>query len=101
MNGEKMKGEDSMKNFILKLVNDYNNYSELVALNYEKMKEGKCSKSDVQWNEAQLYRIEEYLKYFESDTKGVKLYWECGQHNFGFDDFQRQLEYRTVDVVFD
>ena len=39
MNGEKMKGADSMKNFILKLVNDYNNYSELVALNYEKMKE--------------------------------------------------------------
>ena len=96
-----MKGEDSMKKFILKLVNDYNNYSELVALNYEKMKEGKCSESDVQWNRGHLYQIEDYLKYFESNTKGVKLYWECGEYNFGFDDFQCQLKYKTVDVAFD
>ena len=96
-----MKGEDSMKEFILKLAQDYNNYSELVALNYAHMKKGTCSESDVKWNEGHLNQIEKYLKYFESNAKGVKLYWECEEHDFSFDDFQRQLIYRTVDVAFD
>lgn len=32
-----------MKDFILKLVKDFNEYSELVALNYSKMKEGNLN----------------------------------------------------------
>ena len=58
----------------MKLVKDFNEYSELVALNYSKMKEGKCDEGTLQWNRGNLNRIEDYLK---------------------------QLEYRTVRVVFD
>jgi hypothetical protein len=90
-----------MKDFILKLVKDFNEYSELVALNYSKMKEGKCDESTLQWNRGHLYRIEDYLKYLADSTDGVNLKWECKEHTFGFDDWQRQLEYRTVRVVFD
>lgn len=31
-----------MKKFIMKLANDFNEYSELVAMNYAQKKEGKC-----------------------------------------------------------
>lgn len=90
-----------MKDFILKLVKDFNEYSELVALNYAKMKEGECDEGTLQWNRGHLYRIEDYLKYLADSTDGVNLKWECKEHTFGFDDWQRQLEYRTVRVVFD
>lgn len=90
-----------MKNFIIKLVKDFNNYSELVALNYAKMKEGKCDDSMLQWNRGNLNRIEEYLNDLSKTVPGVNLKWECNEHTFGYDDWQRQLEYRTVRVVFD
>lgn len=90
-----------MKNFIIKLVKDFNNYSELVALNYAKMKEGKCDDSMLQWNRGNLNRIEEYLNDLSKTVPGVNLKWECKEHTFGYDDWQRQLEYRTVRVVFD
>lgn len=51
-----------MKDFIMKLVKDFNEYSELVALNYSKMKEGKCDEETLQWNRGNLSRIEDYLK---------------------------------------
>lgn len=41
--------------------------------------------------------IEEYLKEM-ANLFGVKLYWECGEHTFGYDDWKRVLEYRTVSV---
>ncbi len=89
-----------MQNFILELVDDFNNYSELVALNYSKMKEGKCDESTLQWNRGNLNRIETYLKNWLKKIDGVNLLWECKEYTFGFDNWQRQLEYRTVRVVF-
>lgn len=90
-----------MKNFITKLVNDFNVYSELVALNYSMMKEGKRDESTLQWNRGNLSRIEGYLKELAGSVEGVNLEWECGEHTFSCDDRQRQLEYKTVRVVFD
>lgn len=97
----KRKDEVIMKDFIMKLVKDFNEYSELVALNYSKMKEGKCDEGTLQWNRGNLSRIEDYLKQLAESTDGVNLKWECKEHTFGFDDWKRQLEYRTVRVVFD
>ena len=65
-----------MKDFIMKLVKDFNEYSELVALNYSKMKEGKCDESTLQWNRGNLNRIEDYLKQLAESTEGVNLKWE-------------------------
>lgn len=86
-----------MKNILMRLVKDFNDYSELVALNYSKMKEGKCDDSLLQWNRGHLSQIEEYLKEAVGSL-GVTLYWECKEHTFGYDDWKRQLEYRTVRI---
>lgn len=85
------------KKMVERLVNDFNTYSELVALNYSKRKEGECDESTLQWNRGHLSQIEEYLKEVSS-LLGNKLYWECKEHIFGYDDWQRVLEYRTVKV---
>lgn len=45
-----------------------------------------------------MNRIEEYMKGL-ADVMGVKLEYECGVHSFGFDDWKRNLEYRTVQIV--
>lgn len=90
-----------MKKFIMQLVEEFNSYSELVALNYAHMKEGKCDESTLQWNRGCLNKIENYLEQLVKSTDGVNLKWECKEHTFGFDDWKRQLEYRTVQVVFD
>ena len=89
-----------MKNILMRLVKDFNEYSELVALNYSKMKEGKCDESLLQWNRGHLYQIEEYLKEM-ADSLGVTLNWECKEHLFGYDDWKRMLEYRTVSISFE
>ena len=85
------------RELIAKLAEDFNNYSELVALNYAKIKEGKCDESTLQWNRGSLNKIEEHLKLL-ADAFGVKLYFRCDKHSFGFDDWKRELEYRTVMV---
>lgn len=87
-----------MKNILSRLVKDFNEYSELVALNYSKKKEGKCDESTLQWNRGHLYQIEEYLKEL-ADKLEVELVWECREHTFGFDDWKRKLEYKTVSAV--
>lgn len=87
----------TMNEMILKLVADFNTYSELVALNYSKQKEGKCDEGTLQWNRGHLYCIEEYLKAM-AEEMGVSLDWECGEHTFGYDDWKRQLTYRTVRI---
>ena len=86
-----------MKNILIRLVNDFNSYSELVALNRAQMKEGKCDDSILQWNRGHLNQIEEYLKEFAENAR-VILTWEFKEHVFGFDDWKRILEYRTVSV---
>lgn len=92
---------DFMKKFIMKRVKDFNDYSELVALGYAKMKEGKCDEELIQWHRGNLRRIEVYLKQLAESTDGVNLKWECKEHTVGYGDWKRQLEYRTVRVVFD
>lgn len=89
-----------MKDFILKLAEDFNTYSELVALNRAKLREGKCDIETLEWNRGSLNKIEEYLRALTEDNEGVSLRWECKEHTFGFDDWQRKLEYRTVEVGF-
>ncbi len=89
----------TMNDMIQKLVADFNNYSELVALNYSKQKEGECDEGILQWNRGNLNRIEEYLKEM-AEALGVKLVWKCKEHTFGYDDWKRQLTYRTVSVRF-
>ncbi len=85
------------KTIVKKLVEDYNSYSELVALNYAKIKEGKCDDGTLQWNRGHLYQIESYLKELATMLQ-ITLYWECGDHSFGYDDWKRVLNYRTVRV---
>lgn len=85
------------KELITKLIEDFNSYSELVALNYAKKKEGKCDESLLQWNRGSLNKIEEYLNTV-AEMCGIKLRFECREHEFGFDDWKRTLEYRTVKV---
>lgn len=45
-----------------------------------------------------MNRIEEYMKGL-ADVMGVKLEYEYGVHSFGLDDWKRNLEYRTVQIV--
>lgn len=83
------------KEMLQKLMKDFNDYSELVTLNYEQKKEGRCEEGTLQWNRGNLNRIEEYLKAL-ADGMGVGLIWECDEHTFGYDDWKRKLTYRTV-----
>ena len=78
-----------------RMIEDFNTYSELVALNYAKKKENSCPDNVLEWNRGHLYCVEEYLRELAEDV-GVKLEWECGIHKFGYDDWQRWLEYVTV-----
>ena len=82
---------------ITQLVNDFNRYSELVALNYEQKKEGQIDEGTLQWNRGSLDKIEEHLAMI-AETAGVSLYWTFGAHDFGFDDWKRVLSYRTVEA---
>lgn len=89
-----------MKELMLKLAHDFNDYSELVALNYAKEREGKLyDKTLIEWNRGYRQHIEDLLKEIAKQT-GAKLIWECGEHEFGFDDWKRTLEYKTVQIDF-
>ena len=86
-----------MKKYLFKLIADYNTYSELVALCYEKKKEGTCTEETLQWNRGNFYRIKEYLDDLAADL-GVKITYTFGPHTFGYDDWKRELEYVTADI---
>lgn len=78
--------------FLEKLMADFNDYSELVALNYEQKKEKpEFDEGILQWNRGHLYCVDELLKDF-ADSCRVKLVFTCGTHPF----LERELEYRTV-----
>lgn len=83
-----------------KLTEDFNDYSELVALNYAKKKEGKCDEGTLEWNRGHLNCTEEYMTAL-ADIMGVKLEYKCDIHSFGFGDWKRNLEYKTVQIVDD
>lgn len=92
-----MKSNVTMKAILEKLVDDFNNYSELVALNYAQMEEGRCAEEMLQWNRGIMNCIEEYMTEL-ANVMGVKLEYEYGVHSFGFDDWKRYLEYRTARI---
>lgn len=78
--------------FLEKLMADFNDYSELVALNHDQRKENpKFDEGTLQWNRGHLYCVDELLKDF-ADSCGVKLVFTYGTHPF----LERQLNYRTV-----
>lgn len=84
------------KAFLEDLMAQFNDYSELVALNYQQKKEGKFSEMDMestlQWNRGSLNRIEEHLEVY-AEMIGVDLVFAYGPHPF----LNREpLEYRTV-----
>lgn len=89
-----------MKDFIMKMVEDYNEYSELVALNYMHRDKGECGEGILQWNKGHLSQIREYLLQLEG-MDGVNLEWKCKEHVSEYDGLKRQLEYTTVRVIFD
>lgn len=73
-----------------RLINDFNSYSELVALNrYKKHEEGI-----TEWNRGSLNTIHKYLGEF-AKSRGIGLTLTCGTHPFL--DFE--LEYVTVSPV--
>ena len=84
------------KAFLEDLMTQFNDYSELVALNYQQKKEGKFSEMDMestlQWNRGSLNKIEEHLEVY-AEMIGVNLVFAYGPHPF----LNREpLEYRTV-----
>ena len=84
------------KAFLEELMAQFNDYSEIVALNYQHKKEGKFSEMDMestlQWNRGSLNKIEELLKAY-AELVGVNLVFAYGPHPF----LDREpLEYRTV-----
>ena len=86
-----------IKEILERLIKDFNEGSELVALNYAHKKEGRCDEGTLQWNRGSMNITEKYLVDM-ADKLGVNLIWECKEHDFGFDDWKRVLEYRTVSV---
>ena len=75
--------------FLEKLMANFNDYSELVALNYQQ----KAEEGILQWNRGHLYCVEEMMKEF-AELNGVNLVFTCGTHPF----LDKELEYRTVHI---
>ena len=75
--------------FLEKLMSEFNDYSELVALNDQQ----KAGEGILQWNRGHLYCVEEMLKEF-AELNGVNLVFTCGTHPF----LEEELEYRTVNL---
>ena len=84
------------KAFLEDLMAQFNDYSELVALNYQQKKEGKFSEMDMestlQWNRGSLNKIEEHLEVY-AEMVGVNLVFAYGPHPYRD---REPLEYRTV-----
>lgn len=76
--------------FMEYLMAEYNDYSELVALNYQK----KADEGTKQWNRGHLFCIEEIMDRFAKEHK-VNLTFTCKTHPF----LDRELEYRTVHLL--
>lgn len=73
--------------FLEKLMADYNDYSEIVALNYE----NGVEEGTLQWNRGSLNKAKEHLEEFAELMK-VKLVFTFGTHPF----LDRELSYTTV-----
>lgn len=84
------------KAFLEELMAQFNDYSEIVALNYQQKKEGKFPETDMestlQWNRGGLNMVEGLLEIY-AEMMGVNLVFAYGPHPF----LDREpLEYRTV-----
>ena len=86
-----------MESLLRKMVVDFNDYSELVALNRAQKREGRNNDNVLEWNRGHLSCIEDYMEELAKEL-GYKLVYECGEHKFGFDDWARTLEYMTVRI---
>ena len=86
---------DFMRELLESLIEEFNDYSELVALNYAQKRDGKCDEGTVQWNRGSLNKIEEHLEKV-AELMGVRLEYKCESHVFGYGNWRRTLEYRTV-----
>ena len=75
--------------FLEKLMADYNDYPDLLALNDEK----KVKEATLQWNRGSLNRAQEHLVKFAELMK-VKLVFTFGTHPF----LDRELSYTTVTI---
>lgn len=92
--------ELNAKNIILAMARDYNRFSELEALNYEKAKTGRFDLLMAARLDGATDTIRRDLTNLANDI-GAKLIWEHKEHEFGYDDWKRTLEYETVSVSFD
>ena len=86
---------DAMREMLKMLIEEFNDYSELVALNYAHKKEHRCEEGMLEWNRGSLNKIQEHMEKV-AEMMGVKLEYKCESHVFGYDDWRRTLEYRTV-----
>ena len=85
---------EKMELLLEKMVDDFNEYSELVALSYAEDKEDEelryMGKMDC---------IEEYLLDL-ANLMGVKLKYKFDVHVYGRGEkLERKLKYRTVEIV--
>lgn len=90
---------EMMLGLLRDLVDEYNDYSELVALCYSKRRDGKgFDEGTVQWNRGSLNKIEEHMEKL-AKVLDKKIDYSFGSHSFGFDDWKRTLEYRTAHIA--
>lgn len=73
--------------FLDQLMSKYNDFSELVALNYKR----NAEEGTLQWNRGILYHTKDLLDSF-SKLFGVKLVYTSGTHPF----LEEELDYITV-----
>lgn len=73
--------------FLERLIAEYNDYSELVAVN----RDNKAEDGTLQWNRGHLYCVEELMKDF-ANSLGIGLVFSCRTHPF----LDRELQYLTV-----
>ena len=93
---EKKPGPE--RDFLDRLLEEYNSMSELVALCYAKRRDGETvDEGTIQWNRGHLYAIEDHLQTLAA-LLGTRLDFTCGKHDFGTKDWKwhRELEYITV-----
>lgn len=90
---------NNLTDLLLKTANEYNIYSQLVALCRAYKEEGKCTEEDLQWKRGYRSCCENQLKEVAA-IAGATLIWECSENVVATCDQQRTLEYRTVRVQF-
>ena len=90
---------EKMERMLEKMVDDFNKYSELVALRYIRREESKYAERLLQRSIGRRECIEEYMKGL-ADLMGVKLKYGHGFEVYGRgEEWEQEIKYRTVEVV--